>query len=135
MVDTALIPTTVVYLVETDMSIRYGEDVENYAGLSVNVANPNFFGYRLVNSELVKAEVEVPETIGNPAEAILGEGNTSGMFTLDGGLDGSMSKVNAGIFIGEDNGPGKSLRELKEPFRCPGYAQGYVQDQGSFTVS
>lgn len=106
-VDTALIPTTVVYLVETDMSIRYAEEVENYAGLSTNVANPNFFGYRLVNSELVKAEVEVSDAIGNPVEAILGEGNTSGMFTLDGGLDGSMNKVNAGTFIGEDNGPGK----------------------------
>lgn len=105
--DTALIPTTVVYLVETDMSIRYAEEVENYAGLSTNVANPNFFGYRLVNSELVKAEIEVSDAIGNPVEAILGEGNTSGMFTLDGGLDGSMNKVNAGTFIGEDNGPGK----------------------------
>ena len=49
-VDTALIPTTVVYLVETDMSIRYAEEVENYAGLSTNIANPNFFGYRLANS-------------------------------------------------------------------------------------
>ena len=29
------------------------------------------------------------------------------MFTLDGGQDGSMSKVNANTFIGEDNGPGK----------------------------
>ena len=43
-VDTALVPTTVVYLVETDMSVRYGEDAENYAGLSVNVASPNYIG-------------------------------------------------------------------------------------------
>ena len=106
-VDTALIPTTVVYLVETDMSIRYGEDVENYTGLSTNIANPNFFGYRLANSELVKVVVNVPEKIGNPVEAILGKGNVSGMFTLDGGQDGSMSKVNANTFIGEDKGPGK----------------------------
>ncbi|MGN0411595.1 MAG: phage tail sheath family protein [Lachnospiraceae bacterium] len=106
-VDTALIPTKVVYLVETDLSIRYGEDVENYTALSTNIANPNYFGYRLANSELVKVVVNVPEEIGNPVAAILGEGNVSGMFTLDGGQDGSMSKVNAGTFIGEDNGPGK----------------------------
>lgn len=106
-VDTALIPTKVVYLVETDLSIRYGEDVENYTALSTNIANPNYFGYRLANSELVKVVVNVPEEIGNPVSAILGEGNVSGMFTLDGGQDGSMNKVNAGTFIGEDNGPGK----------------------------
>lgn len=106
-VDTALIPTKVVYLVETDLSIRYGEDVENYTALSTNIANPNYFGYRLANSELVKVVVNVPEEIGNPVAAILGEGNVSGMFTLDGGQDGSMNKVNAGTFIGEDNGPGK----------------------------
>ena len=106
-VDTALIPTKVVYLVETDLSIRYGEDVENYTAMSTNIANPNYFGYRLANSELVKVVVNVPEEIGNPVSAILGEGNVSGMFTLDGGQDGSMNKVNAGTFIGEDNGPGK----------------------------
>lgn len=106
-IDTALIPTRVLYLVETDMSIRYGEDVENYAGLSANISNPNFFGYRLANSELVKVVVTVPEEIENPVETILGKGNLGGMFTLDGGTDGSMSKVNAGTFIGEDNGPGK----------------------------
>lgn len=106
-IDTALIPTTVVYLVETDMSVRYGEEAENYAGLSTNVANPNFIGYRLANSELVKVTVVTDETLANPVAQILGDGNTSGMFTLDGGSDGSMNKVTAGTFIGEDGGPGK----------------------------
>ena len=106
-VDTALIPKTLVYLVETDMSVRYGEDVENYTGLSFNTANPNYISYRLANSELIRITVQTPETAGNPVEAILGEGNTAGIFTLEGGQDGSMSGVNAGTFIGEDNGPGK----------------------------
>ena len=106
-VDTALIPSVVVYLVETDMSIRYADDAENYAGLSFNTANPNYIGYRLANSELVKIQVSLTDKIGNPVEEILGKGNTSGMFTLDGGFDGSMTKVNAATFIGEDNGPGK----------------------------
>ena len=143
-VDTALIPKTLVYLVETDMSVRYGEDVENYTGLSFNTANPNYISYRLANSELIRITVQTPETAGNPVEAILGEGNTAGIFTLEGGQDGSMSGVNAGTFIGEDNGPGKRtglasfvenntvsmlaipggpLRELKEQVCCSGYAE------------
>ena len=106
-VDTALVPTKLVYLVETDMSVRYGEEAENYAGLSFNVANPNYVSYRLANSELITVNVEPLNTIQNPVEAILGEGNTSGMFTLEGGQDGTISKITAGTFIGEDNGPGK----------------------------
>lgn len=106
-VDTALIPTTVVYLVETDMSIRYADEAENYSGLSFNIANPNYISYRLANSELVKLTAAPLDKIQNPVEAILGEGNTSGMFTLDGGQDGSIREVNAGTFIGVDNGPGK----------------------------
>jgi hypothetical protein len=106
-VDTALIPATVVYLVETDMSVRYGEEAENYTGLSTNVASPNYFTYRLANSEIIKATAEPTGEFANPAEQILGEGNSSGMFTLEGGADGSVGRVNAGTFIGEDGGPGK----------------------------
>lgn len=106
-VDTALVPTKLVYLVETDMSVRYGEEAENYAGISFNVANPNYISYRLANSELITVNVESFNTIQNPVEAILGEGNTSGMFTLEGGQDGTIGKITAGTFIGEDNGPGK----------------------------
>lgn len=106
-VDASLIPSTLLYLVETDMSIRYGEDAENYTGLSLNVANPNYIAYRVAASELVKLEAELTNTIANPVEQILGEGNTSGMFMLEGGQDGSIGKINAGTFIGEDKGPGK----------------------------
>ncbi len=106
-VDTALIPKTCVYLVETDISVRYGEEVENYRGISFNTSNPNYIAYRMANSELVKLEVQDDHKIGNPVTAILGEDNESGMFTLEGGRDGSISKVTAGTFIGEDKGPGK----------------------------
>ena len=106
-VDTALIPKTCVYLVETDISVRYGEEVENYRGISFNTSNPNYIAYRMANSELVKLEVHDEHKIGNPVTAILGEDNESGMFTLEGGRDGSISKVTAGTFIGEDKGPGK----------------------------
>ncbi len=106
-VDTALVPKTVIFLVETDVSVRCGEEAETYRGISFNIANPNYIGYRMANSELVTIEVTPSEEIVNPVVAILGEESESGMFTLEGGQDGTVSQANAGTFIGEDNGPGK----------------------------
>lgn len=106
-VDTALLPVTLVYLVETDVSVRCGEEAENYRGVSFNTANPNYIAYRMANSELVKITVNQDDKLGNPVEAILGEGCGDGMFMLENGQDGSISKATAGTFIGEDNGPGR----------------------------
>lgn len=106
-VDDALIPKTVAYLVTVDVSIRYNDEAENYAELSFNMAAPNYIGTKLAASDLVKVSVKPMTEITNPVSAILGDGVTSGMITLDGGADGSMNKVNAATFIGEDGGPGK----------------------------
>ena len=106
-VDTDIIPKSLLYLVTMDMSIRYGDDVENYTELSVNTQSPKFIGSRLAGSDIVKADVGTQKTPGNPVADILGEDVTDGVFFLDGGSDGSVSKVDAGTFIGEDNGPGK----------------------------
>ncbi|MBO5246163.1 MAG: phage tail sheath family protein [Eubacterium sp.] len=106
-VDDALVPKTVLYLVTVDASVRYNDEAENYTELSFNTASPNYIGSKLASSELVKVSVDVMKTVGNPVEAILGEGQSSGMITLEGGSDGSMNKVNAATFIGEDGGPGK----------------------------
>lgn len=106
-VDDALVPKTVLYLVTVDASVRYNDEAENYTELSFNTVSPNYIGSKLASSELVKVTVDVMKTIGNPVEAILGEGQSSGMITLEGGSDGSMNKVNAATFIGEDGGPGK----------------------------
>lgn len=106
-VDTALIPTTQIYLAECDISVRCGEEAENYRGVSFNTASPNYISFRMANSELVKISVTVDGQPGNPVEAILGEGSTDGMFLLENGQDGSIGKATAGTFIGEDNGPGK----------------------------
>ncbi len=105
-VDTALIPTTQVYLAETDISVRCGEEAEDFRGVSFNTANPNYIGYRMANSELVKITMEQSDLSCNPVEAILGEGSADGMFMLENGQDGSITKATAGTFIGEDNGPG-----------------------------
>lgn len=106
-VDETIIPKTVLYLVTFDLSIRYNDEVENYTELSLNTASSNYIGSRLALSELVTASVEPMTEIGNPVEAILGEDIQNGFFTLEGGTDGTISKVNPGTFIGQDNGPGK----------------------------
>ena len=105
-VDTAIVPKTVVYLAETNISVRYNEEVENYVGVSFNTANPNYIGYKMANSDLVTIEITPAKELMNPVEQILGKGNTSGMFLLEGGRNGSIGKINAATFIGEDNGPG-----------------------------
>lgn len=107
-VDKAVLPKTVLYLVEYDVQVRYNDIVEAYTGMNFNPTSPNYIVTRMQKSDLVKIEVTPSETAGtNPVEDILGEGVTSGSIGLDDGKDGSIDKVNAATFIGEDNGPGK----------------------------
>ena len=106
-VDTDIIPHSLLYLVTIDMSVRYGEDVENFTELSVNTKSPRFIGSKLASSYIIKVEVTPLESPENPVANILGTDVTDGVFFLDGGSDGSVSKVDASTFIGEDNGPGK----------------------------
>lgn len=106
-VDKGIIPKTVLFLVETDAQVRYNDIIENYAGMSFNRLSHNYIENRMKKSELVSIELNEIKFGSNPIESILGEGVTSGVITLAGGSDGSISKVNAGTFIGVDNGPGK----------------------------
>ena len=106
-VDDAIIPKSLLYLVTFDLSVRYGDEAENYQDLSFNIGSPRYIGSRLAGSELIDVNVKPMEEAGNPVEEILGEGVESGAFFLEGGSDGSVSKITAGTFIGEDGGPGK----------------------------
>ena len=106
-VDPAIVPSTVLYLAEMEIIVRYGNEQEKYAGMTLNMASPNYISYRMAKSEIINIGVETNDIIQNPVEAILGSGITSGMLTMDGGKDGSIAKVTAGTFIGEDMGPGK----------------------------
>lgn len=106
-VDAGIIPSVLVYLIETDVLVRYNDEAEVYNGLSFNPVASNYIATKMSGSELVKVTAVPLEEIGNPVEMILGEGKTSGMVTLAGGADGSIDKVTAGTFIGEDNGPGQ----------------------------
>ena len=106
-VDKDIIPKSLLYLVTVDMSVRFADDVENYSELSFNTQSPRYIGSRLAGSDIIKVEVNQQKAAGNPVADILGEDVTDGVFFLDGGTDGSVSKVDASTYIGEDNGPGK----------------------------
>ncbi len=106
-VDTDVVPSKVLFLVNFDMIVRFNDDVESYGDLSLNRTASNFIGARLAKSELIKLEVVKDPDISNPVSQLLAEDVESGMISLEGGSDGSMSKVTAGTFIGVDDGPGK----------------------------
>lgn len=106
-VDEAVIPKTVLYLVEVNVAIRAGDDAETYGEVTFNPQSPTYIDARMSKSEIVKVTVDPSFAIGNPVAAILGEEQEAGVFTLEGGSDGSISKINAATFIGEDNGPGE----------------------------
>ena len=106
-VDDSIVPKSLLYLVTVDMSIRFGDDVENYSELSLNTASPRYIGSRLAGSDLVKVEITPPKKAANPVADILGQDVTDGVFLLEGGTDGSVAKIDASTYIGEDNGPGK----------------------------
>lgn len=106
-VDDAFVPKTVLFLVEIDMQIRYKDQVENYSGLNLNPISPNYLITKTEKSEIAKFDIEPTDVIGNPMEEIFGAGAESGIIMLDGGTDGTVDSINAGTYIGDDNGPGK----------------------------
>lgn len=119
-VDTDVIPKNVVRLVTFDAQVRFNDEIENYFDVTLNQSSPAYIEAKLAKSNIVKVSAkDVKDTIlekgdkekppvkeiGNPVEQILGKGMLEGTFTLAGGSDGSISKVKAGTFIGQDNGP------------------------------
>ncbi|MEA5082579.1 MAG: phage tail sheath family protein [Lachnospiraceae bacterium] len=106
-VDAALIPKTLVYSLEMDVVIRYESEVETFTGLSLNPTSPNFIAKKLSASQIVVATVEPCYTLINPVAAIFGKDKVTGTLAFSGGSDGTMDAVNAGVFIGEDGGPGQ----------------------------
>lgn len=106
-VDKELIPKKIVYLVETDMTIRYQDQIENYPGINFIEGSKDYVASRTENSEIATITVTGNPKSVNPMEEIFAKDSTSISFTLEGGTDGSISKVNAGTFIGIDKGPGQ----------------------------
>ena len=106
-VDTAIVPKNVVFSVEMDVTIRSDSDVETFTGVTLNPTSTNYLARKLAASRLVVATVEPNDDIDNPVSVLLGKGVLSGTISFAGGSDGTMEAVNAGVFIGIDNGPGQ----------------------------
>lgn len=106
-VDTALVPKNVVFSVEMDVTVRCDGDVENYTGVTLNPTSPAYLAKKLSGSRLIVATVDPSDALENPVSVILGKGALSGSISFAGGSDGTMDAVNAGTFIGIDNGPGQ----------------------------
>ena len=107
-VDTALIPKALLYSVEMDVTIRYENEQEVYSGCNLNPTSPSYLSDQLRSSKLVSVEnLEPVDEIVNPVSALFGNGKLSGSMAFSGGSDGTMDAVNAGVFMGVDNGPGK----------------------------
>ena len=105
-VDGSLVPKSVVYSVEMDLVIRTDTEVENFTGITLNPVSPSYLTKKLSASNLVVATIEPSDEIANPVSIILGNEALSGTISFEGGSDGTMDAVNAGVFIGEDGGPG-----------------------------
>ena len=107
-VDAALVPKALVYSVEMDVTVRYESDIETYTGVNlIPTSNRNLAAVLSASNIVSVNELTMDEAIVNPVSAILGEGKLSGSIAFSGGSDGTMDAVNAGVFIGIDNGPGK----------------------------
>ena len=106
-VDAELMPKKILYLVETDMTIRYQDQIENYPGINFIEGSADYVVDRAERSEIATIAVgALPKSI-NPLAEIFEKETTNLSFNLEGGTDGSISKVNAGTFIGLDKGPGQ----------------------------
>lgn len=103
--DNDFFPKKLLYPAEMRIRIRYNTEEEVYENVNLNAASVNYIGTRLKKSALIKLQVAPFTEICEPAEAII-EGGV-GEITLSGGSDGSMERVTAATFIGEDKGPGK----------------------------
>lgn len=107
-VDNSTVPQTLLYLSETDITVEIDGEREEYRGVTFNVNSENYIGERLKKSSIVNiVSVNRPEKPMSITEAIFGEEIMEGTITLEGGSDGSIEKVTAETFIGEDKGPGK----------------------------
>lgn len=104
-VDASLLPSVVLYLQELEVVVSYMEEVEKYTGVTLNISSPSYVGTRMERSGIVKVEA-LPMDVPGSLMGMIFEGEAY-TIRLSDGFDGSIGKVNAGTFIGEDNGPGK----------------------------
>lgn len=110
-IDANLLPAKVLTTCEFTLHVFYGDEAETFEKVSLNVSAANHVEKVLARSNIVKVK-DISESISvstPPFEAISGQSETAGKFqiALSGGSDGSVAKLAASDFMGEDRGPGR----------------------------
>jgi phage tail sheath protein FI len=109
-VDTEILPTKMVYTKEMNLQVSYGDEVEEYEKVSLNILKANFIAKALSKSNiiLVEASGEGLDDVVTPFEKMGGATDTEKHWIdLGEGSDGSMDNISAATFMGADLGPGK----------------------------
>lgn len=107
MVDTDIVPTKVITTCEFDVEVSYDNVVEKYEKLSLNVKESNFITKKIAKSDLIIPSVGDISGTDHPIHLIAGASLEGCVLELSGGSDGSLGKVDASTFMGEDKGPGQ----------------------------
>lgn len=107
-VDASPVPQKLIVTCDVTVEVRYGSSAETYDNCSLNEASPNFIASRMARSELVKVTYGgvKAEAAAEPYDTLAGEAAEL-VLPLSGGSNGDVTAVDAGVFLGEDNGPGK----------------------------
>ncbi len=120
--DNALLPEKLLMTCEINVQVSFGDEAETFEKVSLNAAAANYIVKVLEKSNIVKV-AHAPYTkekekdkdkdkgteVLTPFEMISGLKDEEGsmIIALSGGSDGSLAKLAASDFIGEDRGPGK----------------------------
>jgi phage tail sheath protein FI len=106
-VDNALVPKLFVFSAEMDIIVRCDEIAEIYNDVSLNVMSSNYITKRLGSSDLIRLTVKATGETDNPVSLVFGSKADKGTVAFSGGTDGNIQNINAGVFMGQDGGPGK----------------------------
>lgn len=109
-VDTALLPKTVVKTCEVNIEVHCEDAVETYENVSFNITIPNFIEKVMAKSELVDVTAVHNDQPVAPMDLVkqaAGYDKDVVKLQLTGGLNGTAAALTDGDFIGEDKGPGQ----------------------------
>lgn len=106
-VDTGILPSTVIKTCEVDAEIRYDTITEVYEGCSMNSGSPNFIAQRMQGSDLILIEATPSGKVEPPLKQLSGTEAEEVRISLTGGNNGTKAALSPSDFIGEDHGPGE----------------------------
>lgn len=112
-VDNNLVPQKILKACGVDLVIRCGSQEERYPGCSLNASAPDYLITALEKSTLVTMELNLDSQADNLLVLLGGSAGADDVdpdplqINLSGGLNGTVSNIDAGVFQGTDDGPGK----------------------------